>query len=79
MSRNKIIEVIEEIADIDNVEKIEDLVTGGFLDSFAILMLIGKLEQIFSIELDLADNIQIKLNSVNSIENIVNAQLEDTL
>jgi acyl carrier protein len=74
--RNKIKSIIQEVGDIDeDIESIDNLIHDGYLDSFSVLMLIGKLEKQFNIELNAEtfknNDIFSYLNSLDSIVKMI--------
>jgi acyl carrier protein len=72
MIEKKIKEIVSEIADIDDdLDSIEGLVTNGFLDSFAVLLLVDSLEKTFDIVLEIDDQFIEQIDTIASIVNIV--------
>ncbi len=73
--REKIINIINDISGLgEKVENISDLISGGHLDSFGILMLINTLEVEYNINFDFNDELFENLNSVNKIEKMLKSK-----
>ncbi len=52
---DKLLEILEEIKPGVDYENCTDLVTGGVLDSFSILSLVGEIEDEFDIEISASE------------------------
>jgi len=77
MIRKKIIELVKDAGDIDDMGQTSGLITENILDSYAILMLVSNLENTFNIKLNLQDDFIKNFDSVDSIEKIVRISLND--
>lgn len=73
---NTIIHLIKEIT-FKQVSRDQPLVSSNLLDSVAIVELILSLEREFGIELDIEDMTPEKLETVNSIEVLINERLSE--
>lgn len=57
------------------LEGVENLVSGGFLDSFTILTLIADIEGEFSISIDFDEDVFSKFESLESLIELVETEL----
>ncbi len=72
MSEKEIIlAILSEIKPTKNLEQVEDIVEGGYLDSFELMSLIGSLSEKFEIEIDVDDISPENFNSVSAIAALV--------
>lgn len=74
MIREKVLEIVCEASDLESSEVIgrDDLFSGGVLDSFSVMMITGGFEKEFGITLEIDPNILQHLNSIDSMENLIN-------
>jgi acyl carrier protein len=73
VKKEELVDLINEICQIDgNLENIQNLVSGGYLDSFNVLILITQLESKFSISLEFNEDMFDQLDSVEKIYKLVN-------
>ena len=73
VKKEELVDLINEICQIDgNLENIQNLVSGGYLDSFNVLILITQLESKFSVSLEFNEDMFYQLDSVEKIYKLVN-------
>ena len=73
VTNEEIILLINDICQLgDDTEKIQDLVSGGHLDSFNVLILITQLEAKYSVSIEFSEDLFDQLDSVDKIYNLVN-------
>jgi 2-polyprenyl-3-methyl-5-hydroxy-6-metoxy-1,4-benzoquinol methylase len=73
--RERIKKIINEIKRLgDKTEKIPNLISGGYLDSFETLILINSLELEFKVKFDFSDNLVKNLDSLDKIENLLKSK-----
>jgi acyl carrier protein len=73
VKKEELVDLINEICQIDgNLENIQNLVSGGYLDSFNVLILITQLESKFSVSLEFNEDMFDQLDSVEKIYKLVN-------
>ena len=59
--------LLKEIKPTKDLGAIDDIIEGGYLDSFELMSLIGGLCDLFEIEIDVDDIVPENFNSVNAI------------
>ena len=70
--REKIKTIINDTKYLDeNIEHINNLISGGYLDSLEALMLINALELEFNVKFSFTDDIFENLESLDKIENML--------
>lgn len=73
--RERIKKIINEINGLgDKSEKISNLISGGYLDSFETLILINSLELEFKVKFNFSDNLVKNLESLDKIENLLKSK-----
>lgn len=73
VKKEELVDLLNEICQIDgNIENIQNLVSGGYLDSFNVLILITQLESKFSVSLEFNEDMFEQLDSVEKIYKLVN-------
>lgn len=73
---DEILEILEEINDEVDYESCTDLVTGGYLTSFAILTLVSELEDAFDIEIAPVELVPANFDSAEAICKMVNRLMD---
>ncbi len=72
----KIIEIVKEVSGMSGEpEKINNLISEGYLDSFMILMLINSLESEFHVKFNFDDQLIDCLTSVTKIEKLIESKM----
>jgi len=69
--REKIVNILAEVKPTKNLEGIEDIVEGGYLDSFELMALISAISETFEIEIDVDEIIPENFNSIDAIAAMV--------
>lgn len=69
--RERILEILQEIDETVDYESEQALIDDQVLDSFALITLIGELEDSFDIRIRAVDMVAKNLNSVDAIEALV--------
>ena len=69
---DKILEILSNIKPNRDMSQIEDIIEGGYLDSFELLALIAQLSDTFGIEIDFDEIAPQNFNSVEAIAAMVN-------
>ena len=73
VKKEELVVLVNELCQIDgNIENIQKLVSGGYLDSFNVLILITQLESKFSVSLEFNEDMFEQLDSVEKIYKLVN-------
>lgn len=60
-------EILKEIKPTKDLAAIDDIIEGGYLDSFELMSLIGGLCDTFDIEIDVDDIVPENFNSIDAI------------
>lgn len=69
--KERVISILNEVKPTRDLSAIEDIVEGGYLDSFELMFLITKLSEEFSIEIDVAEVVPENFNSVAAIAEMI--------
>ncbi len=69
--KERVISILNEVKPTRDLSAIEDIVEGGYLDSFELMFLITKLSEEFNIEIDVAEVVPENFNSVAAIAEMV--------
>jgi len=73
VTKEEVIILINDMCQLEgDIENIQDLVSGGHLDSFNVLILITQLEAKYSVSLEFSEDLFNQLDSVDKICNLVN-------
>ena len=73
----KVIEILEGIVDGVDYEKCETLIDNNYLDSLAIISLVGELEEEFDIQIPTVEVIPDNFNSAKAIYSMVKRLQEE--
>ena len=66
-TKEKVQSILKEVKPTKSLEGITDIVEGGYLDSFELMMLIATLSESFAVEIDADDILPENFNSVDAI------------
>lgn len=66
-TREQVLQILKEVKPTKDLENIQDIVEGGYIDSFELMMLITSLGERFGIELSIDDITPENFNSVDAI------------
>ena len=69
--KERVISILNEVKPTRDLSEIEDIVEGGYLDSFELMFLITKLSEEFNIEIDVEEVVPENFNSVAAIAEMV--------
>ncbi len=69
--KERVISILNEVKPTRDLSEIEDIVEGGYLDSFELMFLITKLSEEFDIEIDVEEVVPENFNSVAAIAEMV--------
>ena len=73
VTKEEVILLINDMCQLEgDIENIQDLVSGGHLDSFNVLILITQLEAKYSVSIEFSEDLFNQLDSVDKIYNLVN-------
>ena len=67
--KETVLKILAEVKPTKNLEAVNDIVEGGYIDSFELMLLITKLCEEFQIEIGFND---VTPDNFNSVERIVN-------
>ena len=70
-TKEKIIQILKEIKPAKNLQDIEDIVEGGYIDSFELMMLITSLSEKFQVEIGIDEMTAENFNSVKAIAEMI--------
>ena len=73
VTKEEIVLLIKDLCQLEgDIEDIQDLVSGGHLDSFNVLILITQLESTYSRSIEFNENLFAQLDSIDKICALVN-------
>ena len=70
-TKEKIIQILKEIKPVKNLQDIEDIVEGGYIDSFELMMLITSLSEKFQVEIGIDEMTAENFNSVKAMAEMI--------
>ncbi len=70
-TKEKIIQILKEIKPAKNLQDIEDIVEGGYIDSFELMMLITSLSEKFQVEIGIDEMTAENFNSVKAMAEMI--------
>ena len=70
-TREAVLKILAEVKPTKNLESVTNIVEGGYIDSFELMLLITKLGEEFKIEIGFADITPDNFNSVDCIAAMV--------
>ena len=70
-TRNRVQAILKDIKPTKNLEGIEDIIEGGYLDSFELMLLISKISDDFSVEIGVDEIVPENFNSLDAIVKMV--------
>ena len=65
--KNQIASIMQEVKPTKNLENVKDIVEGGYIDSFELMMLISNISEQFGIEISIDEIIPENFNSIDAI------------
>ncbi len=65
--REKLNSILTEVKPAKNLESVQNIIEGGYLDSFELMLLISRLGEEFGIEIDIDEIIPENFNSVDAM------------
>lgn len=69
--RKIVLEIFKEVKPNKNLENLTDIIEGGYIDSFELMLLIASLNDRFGIEISIDEIVPENFNSVEAIVNMV--------
>lgn len=66
-TKEQIVAILHEVKPTKNLENITDIIDGGYIDSFELMSLVMRLNEVFSIEISLDDLVPENFNSAEGI------------
>ena len=69
--KEQILEVLKEVKPTKDLGRLTDIVEGGYIDSFELMLLISTLSEQFNIEIGVDDIIPENFNSIDCIEKMI--------
>ena len=66
-TREQVIAILKEVKPTKDLSAIDDIIEGGYLDSFELMSLIGVLGDTFGTEIEVDDIVPENFNSVDAI------------
>ena len=72
----EVLNILKTVKPTKNLENVKDIIEGGYLDSFELVMLITSLSEKFNIEVTIDEIVPENFNSAEAITNMVELLLE---
>ena len=72
-TREQVLEILKEVKPTKNLENIQDIVEGGYIDSFELMLRITTLSERFGVEIDIEDIVPENFNSADAIARMVDS------
>ena len=69
--REGVLNILEETKPTKNLAEMNDIIDGGYIDSFELMLLISALNEKFGIEIGIEDMVPDNFNSVDGIVKMV--------
>lgn len=70
-TRESIIAILGDVKPTRKMDDVTDIIDGGYIDSFELMSLISKLDEVFGIEIGIDDMTTENFNSVDAMEALV--------
>ena len=74
---NQVLEILKEVKPTKDLSSLTDIVDGGYIDSFELMLLITTLSEKFDIEIDVDEIIPENFNSADCIANMVDKLIKN--
>ena len=71
-----VLNVLKTVKPTKNLNNVKDIIEGGYLDSFELIMLITNVSEKFNIAITVDEIVPDNFNSVEAITNMVNLLIE---
>lgn len=75
-TKERVVAILREIKPTKDLEQVKDIVEGGYIDSFELLMLISALSERFGIEISVDDITPENFNSIDAISMMIDRIME---
>nr|AHF24548.1 phosphopantetheine attachment site [uncultured bacterium Contig248] len=75
-TRELVAEIMKEVKPAKDLEGVENIVEGGFIDSFELMMLITTLSERFGVEISIDEITPENFNSIDAISAMVDSLLQ---
>ena len=75
-NKEKVLQILSEIKPTKDMTNVENIIEGGYLDSFELMMLISRLSDEFGIEIGIDDIVPENFNSAEAITDMVERLLK---
>lgn len=69
--KKKIIEILEQLKQVQQLEKETELISNGFLDSFDVISLVDNIEKTFQVTINGAEVILDNFDNIDAIVNLI--------
>ncbi len=70
-TREQVLQILHNVKPTKNLEGINNIIEGGFIDSFELMLLITTLTETFGIEISIDEIVPENFNSVDAIAGMV--------
>lgn len=76
-TKAKILAILKQVKPTKDLESVNDIVEGGYIDSFELMNLIASFQDTFGIEITVNDLVPDNFNSVDAMTAMVNRLKQD--
>lgn len=70
-TKEQVVEILKDVKPTKNLEDVNDIIEGGYIDSFELMSLVVRLNETFEIEISIDELVPENFNSVNTISAMV--------
>ena len=71
MTQEKVIAILSEVKPTRDLTDVQDIIEGGYLDSFELMSLIAQLAEVFAIDIDVDEIVPENFNSLDAMAAMV--------
>lgn len=75
--KNTVLGILKELMPTKDLSNVNDMVEGGYIDSFELVSLIATLSERFGVEIDIDDVTPQNFNSVDDIVSLMSRLIEE--
>lgn len=75
-TKDQVLAILKEVKPTKNLEGVNDIIEGGYIDSFELMSLVMRLNETFGIEISIEELIPENFNSINAISSMINRMEE---
>ena len=70
-TKEQVLAILKEVKPTKNLENVNDIIEGGYIDSFELMSLVMRLKEAFGIEITVDELVPENFNSADAISGVV--------